>query len=106
MADGATAHREVVLETDRLVLTPWRVAEPSSSVSCGSNVIHECHRTASLQQRRLAQLPLAGASSASLTWLHHASRPAFGPSRLLSFVIPASARLIAVGPYVLSSALT
>jgi [ribosomal protein S5]-alanine N-acetyltransferase len=27
MADGATADREVVLETDRLVLRPWRVAE-------------------------------------------------------------------------------
>jgi [ribosomal protein S5]-alanine N-acetyltransferase len=27
MADGATPDREVVLETDRLVLRPWRVAE-------------------------------------------------------------------------------
>ena len=27
MADGATPGREVVLETDRLVLRPWRVAE-------------------------------------------------------------------------------
>jgi [ribosomal protein S5]-alanine N-acetyltransferase len=27
MADGASAGREVVLETDRLVLRPWRVAE-------------------------------------------------------------------------------
>ena len=27
MADGATPDREVVLETDRLILRPWRVAE-------------------------------------------------------------------------------
>jgi RimJ/RimL family protein N-acetyltransferase len=27
MADGATPDREVVLETDRLVLRPWRIAE-------------------------------------------------------------------------------
>jgi RimJ/RimL family protein N-acetyltransferase len=27
MADGATSDREVVLETDRLLLRPWRVAE-------------------------------------------------------------------------------
>ena len=27
MADGATPGREVVLETDRLVLRPWRVAD-------------------------------------------------------------------------------
>ena len=44
MAGEANPGRDVVLETGRLLLRPWRWPKLSSYVNCGRNVIHECLR--------------------------------------------------------------